>query len=57
MGWLIVPAEETVYVYHLDQLMAVYDLVDDAPDTALPVPKLAEQFSLSIGELFGWLSL
>lgn len=57
MGWLISPAEETVYVYRLDGLIAVYDLVDDSPETVLPVPKFAEQFSLAIGELFGWLSL
>ena len=57
MGWLIAPAEETVYVYRADQLTAVYDLVDNSSETLLPVPEFAEQFSLSIGELFDWLSL
>ncbi len=57
MGWLIDPSEDAVYVYLPDQPAAIYDLVDHAPETPLPVPDFAREFSLTIGELFAWLVL
>lgn len=55
MGWLIDPSEDSVFVYMKDQPTVFYDLVDNSPDTRLPVPAFAEDFSLTIGELFDWL--
>ena len=57
MGWLIDPSEDAVYVYLPDQPPAIYDLVDNTPETPLPVPDFAKAFSLTIGELFAWLVL
>jgi len=57
MGWLIDPSEGAVYVYFPDKHMTVYDLVDYTPETQLPVPAFAQEFSLTIGELFDWLVL
>lgn len=57
MGWLIDPSEDAVYVYLPDQPPAIYDLVDNTPETQLPVPDFAQAFSLTIGELFAWLVL
>ena len=57
MGWLIDPSEDAVYVHQPDQHTAIYDLVDNAPETPLPVPDFAKEFSLTIGNLFAWLVL
>ncbi|MEL6939598.1 MAG: Uma2 family endonuclease [Cyanobacteria bacterium J06598_1] len=57
MGWLIDPSEDAVYVHQPDQRIAIYDLVDHTPETLLPVPEFAQEFNLSIGELFAWLVL
>jgi len=57
MGWLIDPSDDVVYVYQPNQHIAIYDLVDNTPDTQLPVPKFAQDFGLTIGELFDWLIL
>jgi Uma2 family endonuclease len=51
MGWLIDPAEKLVFVYFADQPVAVYEEIGDR----LPVPDFANAFSLTVGELFGWL--
>jgi Uma2 family endonuclease len=52
MGWLIDPAEQTVFVYVSDRSPQVFDEAIDI----LPVPELAKDFSLTLGDLFGWLS-
>jgi Uma2 family endonuclease len=52
MGWLIDPAEELVFVYFADQRVAVFE----SADARLPVPTFAESFSLTVGQLFSWLS-
>lgn len=57
MAWLIDPSEDAVYVYLPDQHPAIYDLIDYTPETRLPVPGFAKEFSLSIGALFAWLLL
>lgn len=51
MGWLIDPEEEIVVVYFPDRPTAIFE----NRDTPLPVPTFAEEFSLSIGQLFSWL--
>jgi len=52
MGWLIDPEEKLVFVYFSDQRVAVYEKVGDR----IPVPAFAEAFSLTVGQLFGWLA-
>jgi Uma2 family endonuclease len=51
MGWLIDPAERSVFVYAIDRSTQVFDEELDA----LPVPEFAKDFQLSLGDLFGWL--
>ncbi len=53
MGWLIDPAEKTVFVYRPKQEVAVFD----EPDDLLPVPSFVGELSLSIENLFVWLLL
>jgi Uma2 family endonuclease len=47
----IYPKDRSVIVYLPDQLPVVYDL----PTMALPMPGFATGYSLTVGELFGWL--
>jgi len=51
MGWLIDPAEQSVFVYEADRSTQVFDEAIDL----LPVPEFAKDFQLTLGELFGWL--
>jgi Uma2 family endonuclease len=51
MGWLIDPAEQSVFVYLPDQATAFYD----EPEAQLPVPKFAKDFNLTVQDLFSWL--
>ncbi len=51
MGWLIDPEEQTVLVYYPQQQVEVFDALEDR----LPVPSFANEFQLTIGELFSWL--
>lgn len=51
MGWLIDPAEQSVFVYLPDQAADFYD----QPDAHLPVPAFAIDLQLSVQTLFGWL--
>lgn len=50
MGWLIDPDEQTVFVY----IGATVQLFDE-PQQQLPVPPFANDFKLTVGELFSWL--
>ena len=52
MGWLLDPAEELVFVYFADRTLAVFEEKSDR----LPIPDFAESFSLTVGQLFSWLS-
>ncbi|MDZ8054350.1 MAG: Uma2 family endonuclease [Aulosira sp. ZfuVER01] len=52
MGWLIDPEEELVFVYFSDRTLAVFEEESDC----LPVPSFAESFSLTIGQIFSWLT-
>ncbi len=51
MGWLIDPAEQSVFIYLPDQPTNVYD----EPEARLPVPNFAKDFFLTVEGLFGWL--
>jgi Uma2 family endonuclease len=52
MGWLIDPADRSVFVYTPDRVTQVFDESIDL----LPVPEFAKDFQLTLGDLFGWLS-
>jgi Uma2 family endonuclease len=51
MGWLIDPAERSVFVYAADRSTQVFDEEIDL----LPVPEFAKDFQITLGDLFGWL--
>ncbi len=51
MGWLIDPAERSVFIYTTDRAAQVFDEEIDV----LPVPAFAKDFQLTLGDLFGWL--
>jgi Uma2 family endonuclease len=51
MGWLIDPDDRTVFVYHPNGTMAIFD----EPAAQLPVPEFAQSLALTVGEVFGWL--
>ncbi|NJR67936.1 MAG: Uma2 family endonuclease [Synechococcales cyanobacterium CRU_2_2] len=51
LGWLIDPAEQTVFVYLPDQRVLVFDVAEQL----LPVPAFATDLQITVGELFGWL--
>jgi Uma2 family endonuclease len=51
MGWLIDPAEQLVFVYASNRATRVFDEATQI----LPTPEFAEDFHLTIGDLFGWL--
>ena len=51
MGWLIDPQEQSVFIYLPDRQITVFDGLD----VRLPVPEFAQDFELTVGELFNWL--
>ncbi|WP_017654645.1 Uma2 family endonuclease [Fortiea contorta] len=51
MGWLIDPAEQTVFVYRPKQETEVFD----EPDVLVPVPSFVSELHLTIKDLFAWL--
>jgi Uma2 family endonuclease len=51
MGWLIDPAERSVFVYLPNEPTAIYD----ESEMRLPVPEFAKDFSLTVEGLFSWL--
>lgn len=51
MGWLIDFEEETVFVYESKREIAVFDI----PETILAVPSFAQNFQLSLSDLFNFL--
>ncbi|MGQ9866015.1 MAG: Uma2 family endonuclease [Pseudanabaenaceae cyanobacterium] len=51
MGWRIDPAAQTVMVYAPQQLPTLWQ----EPTAALPVPPIASDLRLTVGEVFGWL--
>jgi Uma2 family endonuclease len=51
LGWPIDPAEKLVFAYFADRTIAIFEQTGDRS----PVPTFAQAFSLTVGELFGWL--
>ena len=51
MGWLIDPAEKTIFVYRAKQETEVFD----EPDQVLPTPSLIGELHLTVQDLFAWL--
>ncbi len=51
MGWLIDPQEKTIFVYHSQQQIEVFD----EPEQQLPVPVFARELRLTVMKIFGWL--
>lgn len=51
MGWLIDPAEKTIFVYLPTEATAVFD----EPQQQLPVPEFAKELQLTLGQVFDWL--
>ena len=51
MGWLIDPAERSVFVYGANRSTQVFEEAIDV----LPVPEFAQTVQLTLGDLFGWL--
>jgi Uma2 family endonuclease len=52
MGWLIDPQDRSVFVHTPNQSTQVFNEAIDQ----LPVPEFAQDFSLTLGDLFAWLS-
>ena len=52
LGWLIDPDDRTVFVYHPNGTLEIFD----EPDSKLPVPEFARSIELTIGDVLGWLS-
>jgi len=50
LGWLIDPAEQTVFVYFPDHRVLVFDSAEEQ----LPMPEFAA-IEITVGKLFGWL--
>jgi Uma2 family endonuclease len=51
MGWLIDPAEKSVFAYPANQ----QPMFLQEPEQLLPTPEFSANFKLSVGELFSWL--
>ncbi|MEM9276402.1 MAG: Uma2 family endonuclease [Cyanobacteria bacterium P01_F01_bin.143] len=51
LGWLIYPHEESVIVYFPQKQPVFFEMATDI----LPVPNFAQDFQLTVGELFDWL--
>ncbi len=51
MGWLIDPNDQAVFTYHANKSTTFYD----EPNQTLPVPDFAQDFNLTVSELFSWL--
>jgi Uma2 family endonuclease len=53
IGWLIDPAEQSIFVYRVGQQVEAIDI----PDQTIPVPEFATPIKLTLGEVFNWLKL
>jgi Uma2 family endonuclease len=51
IGWLIDPEERSVFVYSPDKTTQLFEETQDK----LPVPEFAQEFQLTLGDLFDWL--
>jgi Uma2 family endonuclease len=53
MGWLIDPEDRTIFIYHPNGTMEIFD----EPDVRLPVPEFARAIELTVSDVFGWLAM
>jgi Uma2 family endonuclease len=53
VGWLIDPAEKTIFIYQKDRQVQIIDILDKE----LLVPTFAQSVKLTAGEIFNWLKL
>jgi Uma2 family endonuclease len=53
VGWLIDPAEKTIFIYQPDRQVQIVDILDKE----LLVPTFADSVKLTAGEIFNWLKL
>jgi Uma2 family endonuclease len=53
IGWLIDPAEKSVFIYRQDRQVEAIDI----PERELIFPSCAESVKLTLGEIFAWLKL
>jgi Uma2 family endonuclease len=53
VGWLIDPAEKTIFIYQHDRQVQIVDTLDKE----LLVPTFADSVKLTAGEIFNWLKL
>ena len=53
MGWLIDPEDRTVFIYHPNGMMELFD----EPEAQLPIPEFARSIELTVGDVFGWLAM
>lgn len=51
LGWLIDPEERTVFIYHPNSTLEIFD----EPEARLPVLAFAQAIELTVGDVFGWL--
>jgi Uma2 family endonuclease len=51
VGWLIDPAEKTIFIYERDKQVQIIDILDPQ----LLVPTFADAVKLTAGEIFNWL--
>jgi Uma2 family endonuclease len=51
MGWLIDPADRSVFVIGADRTLQIID----EPSTILPVPEFAKSVQLTVEQLFSWI--
>lgn len=53
MGWLVDPAEETIFIYEQDQSIQIFDR--DNPQRQLPIPGFAKEVKLTLQKVMNWL--
>jgi Uma2 family endonuclease len=51
MGWLIIPADRSVFVIEVDKTIQIFD----EPTAILPVPEFAASIQLTVEQLFSWI--
>ncbi|MGI0483012.1 Uma2 family endonuclease [Geminocystis sp. CENA526] len=51
LGWLIDPFEKCILVYAPSQQVKIFE----NPETVITTPNFAQDFSLTVGDLFNWL--
>jgi Uma2 family endonuclease len=51
MGWLIIPADRSVFVIEVDRTIQIVDELN----TILPVPEFAASIQLTVEQLFSWI--